>query len=157
MPRSRKDKGPQGFAESPSPAYAAPAEPPAEAGLPDLAAAAAAVVPFPRAMPDALAGLSQHGYSEDEIFKLVIPKRTLARRRVANEPLTVDETDKALRLERVAVHAERVFGAPDKAHRWLRKPKRRLNGATPVDFLASEVGARKIEQWLNQIDHGMFA
>jgi putative toxin-antitoxin system antitoxin component (TIGR02293 family) len=104
-----------------------------------------------------LGRLTRHGYSDDEISYLVVPKRTLARRRAGREPLTVEETDKALRLERIAVHAERVFGDPEKAHRWLRKPKRALNGETPVAFLASEEGARKVEEMLHRIDHGMAA
>src|ERR1700730_5497032 len=95
-----------------------------------------------RAEPDALADLFHHGYSEDEIFTLVVPKRTLARRKAAHEPLTIEETDKALRLARIAVQAERVFGEADKAQRWLRKPKRELKGETPLAYLASEAGAR---------------
>jgi putative toxin-antitoxin system antitoxin component (TIGR02293 family) len=106
---------------------------------------------------DALTDLSRHGYSEDEIFALVVPKRTLARRRAANEPLTVEETDKALRLERIAAQAERVFGDTDRAHRWLRKAKRALNGETPVAYLASEAGARAVEDMLFRIEHGIFA
>jgi putative toxin-antitoxin system antitoxin component (TIGR02293 family) len=101
--------------------------------------------------------LAHHGYSEDEIFTLVVPKRTLARRKAANEPLTVEETDKALRLERIAVQAERVFGEREKAQRWLRKGKRELNGETPVAYLASEAGARLVEEMLFRIEHGIFA
>ena len=104
-----------------------------------------------------LAALSRHGYSEDEIFALVVPKRTLARRRAANERLTVEETDKALRLERIAVQAERAFGSPEKAHRWLRKAKRELQGETPLAYLASEAGARVVEEMLFRIEHGIFA
>ncbi len=115
------------------------------------------LAPAARARPDALADLADHGYSEGEIFGLVIPKRTLARRRAGNDLLTVEETDKALRLKRIAVQAERVFGEPAKAYRWLRKPKRALNGATPVAFLASEAGARAVEGMLLRIDYGMFA
>jgi len=107
--------------------------------------------------PDALNVLSRHGYSEDEIFALVVPKRTLARRKAANEPLTIEETDKALRLERIAEQAERVFGEPAKAHRWLRKPKRALQGVTPVAYLATEAGARVVEEMLGRIEHGIFA
>ena len=105
----------------------------------------------------ALADLARRGYSEDEIFALVVPKRTLARRKAGNEPLTVEETDKALRLERIAVQAERVFGAPEKAHRWLRKVKRELRGETPLAYLASEAGARVVEEMLFRIEHGIFA
>jgi putative toxin-antitoxin system antitoxin component (TIGR02293 family) len=155
MPPAKKNTTLTGMAESPSPAYAV--APPAYASLDDLARAAEVTVPIARATPGALAGLSRRGYSDEEIWRLVVPRRTLARRYAANEPLTIEETDKALRLERVASLAERVFGDPAKAHRWMRKPKRGLNGATPVDFLASEAGARKIEGWLHRIDHGMAA
>ncbi len=105
----------------------------------------------------ALADLSRHGYSEDEIFALVVPKRTLARRKAASEPLTIEETDKAIRLERIAVQAERVFGEPEKAHRWMRKAKRELSGETPLAYLASEAGARVVEEMLFRIEHGIFA
>jgi putative toxin-antitoxin system antitoxin component (TIGR02293 family) len=116
------------------------------------------VAPDPlRADHDALAVLARHGYSEEEIFALVVPKRTLARRKAANEPLTIEETDKLLRLERIAVQAERTFGDPAKAYRWLRKPKRALSGETPLAYLASEAGARTVEGMLTRIEHGMFA
>ena len=114
-------------------------------------------VPAVRATPGALADLNRHGYSDEEIWALVVPKRTLARRVAKREPLTVEETDRALRLERIAALADRVFGNPEKAHRWMRKPKRLLSGKTPVDFLASEAGARQVEEMLYQIEHGMFA
>ena len=110
-----------------------------------------------RVATSAVTALARHGYSEAEIFALVVPKRTLARRKAANEPLTVEETDKALRLERIASQAERVFGEPAKAHRWLRKPKRALQGETPVAYLATEAGARVVEEMLVRIEHGMFA
>ena len=110
-----------------------------------------------RVKPAALTDLARHGYSEEEIFALVVPKRTLARRKAAHEPLTVEETDKALRLARIAVQAERVFGAPEKAHRWLREPKRALQGETPLAYLASEAGARVVEEMLYRIEYGMFA
>lgn len=118
---------------------------------------AAANNPAPRAAPEALGSLAAGGYSDVEIFELVVPKRTLARRQARKEPLTVEETDKALRLARIAGLARQVFGDDAKAHRWLRKPKRELNGATPLAFLASEAGARTVEQMLHRIDHGMFA
>jgi putative toxin-antitoxin system antitoxin component (TIGR02293 family) len=113
--------------------------------------------PAVRAMPAALADLTRHGFSEEEIWALVVPKRTLARRIAGNEPLTIEETDKAIRLERIAALADRVFGDAAKARRWMRQPKTMLNGATPVAFLASETGGRTVEEMLYQIQHGMFA
>lgn len=113
--------------------------------------------PALRATPGALSALGRHGYSDEEIWTLVVPKRTLARRIAADEPLTIEETDKAVRLERIAALAGRVFGNPGKAHRWLRKAKQLLGGKTPLEFLASESGARQVEEMLYQIEHGMFA
>src|SRR6185436_776131 len=110
--------------------------------------------PSARVKPAVLTDLARHGYSEDEIFALVVPKRTLARRKAADEPLSVEETDKTLRLSRVAEQAERVFGEPEKAQRWLRKPKRELKGETPLAYLASEAGARVVEEMLFRIEHG---
>ena len=110
-----------------------------------------------RLAPASLGELFRQGYSEEEIFALVVPKRTLARRKAANEPLTVEETDKALRLKRIAEQAERVFGDAGKAHRWLRKAKRELRGETPLAYLASEAGARVVEEMLFRIEHGIFA
>jgi putative toxin-antitoxin system antitoxin component (TIGR02293 family) len=114
-------------------------------------------VPAMRAKPKALSSLRRHGYSEQELAALVVPRRTLARRRSGDELLTVEETDKAIRLKRVAVLAEKVFGDPDKARSWLREPKRALQGETPLAFLASETSARLIEDMLHRIDQGIFA
>ena len=125
----------------------------AELGLSDEVPLAPAI----RARTDVISELHGLGYSEVEIAALVVPKRTLARRRAHDELLSVEETDKALRLARIAKQANRVFGDSAKAHRWLRKPKHALNGETPVAFLASEEGARKVEEMLVRIDHGMAA
>jgi putative toxin-antitoxin system antitoxin component (TIGR02293 family) len=113
--------------------------------------------PALRALPQSLTALAHHGYSQDEIHMLVVPKRTLARRTAQNEPLSVEETDKALRLERVAGRAAAVFGNPDKANRWMRKPKHQLGGKTPLAFLSSEAGARTVEEMLVRIEYGMLA
>jgi putative toxin-antitoxin system antitoxin component (TIGR02293 family) len=108
-----------------------------------------------RIEPAALKRLAN--YSDDEIFALVVPKRTLARRLSDGEPLTVEETDKAVRLARVDRLAANVFGEPAKAHRWLRKPKKLLRGETPLAYLATEAGARVVEEMLHRIDHGILA
>jgi putative toxin-antitoxin system antitoxin component (TIGR02293 family) len=113
--------------------------------------------PAPRVKPTFIKYLIQCGYSEAEIHELVVAKRTLARRSAAKEPLTVEETDKALRLARIAALAERVFGEREKARRWLRKPKRQLADETPIAYLASESGARIVEEMLHRIDHGIAA
>lgn len=96
-------------------------------------------------------------FTAEELDELVIPKRTLARRRAQNEALTVEETDKALRLARISAEADRVFGDPAKSSRWLRKKSAALSGNTPLALLRSETGARAVDDLLGQIDHGMFS
>jgi putative toxin-antitoxin system antitoxin component (TIGR02293 family) len=53
--------------------------------------------------------------------------------------------------------AEEAFGETERAWHWLRKPKRRFDGKTPVEMLATEAGARLVEEMIGQIDHGIFA
>jgi putative toxin-antitoxin system antitoxin component (TIGR02293 family) len=114
-------------------------------------------VPSARAQPAALRSLRERGYSQDEIFALVVPKRTFARRQKRHEPLTIEETDKAIRLARIADLATDVFADRAKSERWLRKPKRQLDGETPLAYLASEAGARRIEDMLWRIDSGILS
>lgn len=95
-------------------------------------------------------------FSPDELDELVIPKRTLARRKARHESLTVEETDKALRLARISAEADRVFGDPEKSSRWLRKPNPALAGNRPLGLLKSETGSHAVDELLGQIDHGMF-
>ena len=102
-------------------------------------------------------GLSKLGFSNDEVYKIVAPRRTLARRKQNNETLTLAESDRVLRLERISAMADRVFADHEKAQRWLRKESRALDGARPIDLLQSETGAHIVEQELHRIDHGMFA
>lgn len=59
------------------------------------------------------------------------------------------------RRERIAALAERVFGDPAKAERWLRQPKRALDNETPLACAATEGKARRVEDMLYQIQHGM--
>jgi len=53
--------------------------------------------------------------------------------------------------------AGQVFGEPERAWRWLRKAQERFGGKAPVDMLATEAGARLVEEMLVQIDDGIFA
>ena len=100
--------------------------------------------------------LTEFGFSVEEIYRFVAPRRTLARRNANGEPLTVEENDGALRIVRIADMAKRIFGDRAIAFDWLRKPNRGMDGITPIDLLESETGARLVEQALHQIDHGIY-
>ena len=99
--------------------------------------------------------LLAEGVSKQEIG-LVAPPRTLAHRRANAEKLTIEESDRAVRLARVVAQTESVFGNKDKALAWLRQPMKRFEGNTPIEMLASDVGSRLVEEALVQIDEGFF-
>lgn len=105
---------------------------------------------------DRIEHLRSLGFSNDELYRIVAPRRTLARRVQEGGRLSADESDRVLRLERISEMADRVFADHEKAQRWLRKESRVLE-ASPIDLLRSETGARIVEEELHRIDYGIFA
>jgi len=89
-----------------------------------------------------------------EIDQVVMPRKTLAHRRVIGA-LTPDQSDRLIRVVRVVVAAEYTFGAFDKAHRWLRRPTTALEGDAPLALLDTSEGSRQVERLLARIDHGL--
>lgn len=96
-------------------------------------------------------------FSDTEIWRLVIPARTRRHRQVRREPLTVEESDRLVRLMRVQALAEDVFGDSSKANLWLRQPLGELDEKQPLELAQTEAGARVIEQILARIDWGAAA
>ena len=101
--------------------------------------------------------LTSHGLSDEEIYTYIVPRRTLVHRKSKREPLTHDESDRAVRIARITSLAEEVFGDDAKAGRWLRKIKERFDGRTPLEVSRTEAGARLVEEMLLQLDYGIFA
>jgi putative toxin-antitoxin system antitoxin component (TIGR02293 family) len=105
----------------------------------------------------ALRGLSKAGLSEQEIERFVIPHRTRRHRAEKRQPLTVDESDRAVRLLRVQSLAEQTFEDRDNANLWLRRSLAELDGETPLAISQTETGARVIETILGKIAWGAAA
>ncbi len=105
----------------------------------------------------ALKGLAEAGLTEQEIERFVIPQRTRRHRAEKKQPLTIDESDRAVRLLRMQTLAEETFGDEAKANAWLRRPLAELDGETPLDIAQTEAGARVIETILAKIAWGAAA
>jgi putative toxin-antitoxin system antitoxin component (TIGR02293 family) len=118
----------------------------------DLAAAVLRRLPL-----GALQGLASAGFSDSEIGALVIPPRTRRHRATKNEPLTVEESDRAVRLARLQSFAESVFGDSRKANLWLRRGLNELDGHSPLAYARAEAGARVVETILGKIAWGAAA
>ena len=100
--------------------------------------------------------LTALGLRRPEIDESVIPSRTLQHRRSRREKLTIEESDRVLRVIRVLSCAEALYGNRERALAWLRKPHPRLAGRTPLSLLKTDTGSRIVEELLIQIDEGMF-
>ena len=109
-----------------------------------------------RLAPSVIKRLSALGLERSEIDAVVIPSRTLQHRRSRREKLTVEESDRVLRVIRVLSLTESIYGSRHRALDWLRKPNARLDGRAPLSLLKTDTGSRIVEELLIQIDDGMF-
>jgi putative toxin-antitoxin system antitoxin component (TIGR02293 family) len=87
----------------------------------------------------------------------IIPPRTLSHRRSKGERLTLDESDRAMRVARLLALADAVFGDHTKALVWLGAPAGLFAGKSAFELMVSEAGARLVEEALLRIDEGYFA
>jgi len=83
-----------------------------------------------------------------------IPKRTLSRRRKEGQ-LRPDESERVLRLLTVVRHAEEVMSSTKEARQWMQEPNFALGNETPLQFCDTGPGARRVDQLLGQIEHGI--
>ena len=84
-----------------------------------------------------------------------IPARTLARRK-AGRRFEPGESDRLIRLSRLVGLALQLFeGDLPETRRWLTTPHTSLGGQTPLEFAATEVGAREVENLIGRLEHGI--
>jgi putative toxin-antitoxin system antitoxin component (TIGR02293 family) len=65
------------------------------------------------------------------------------------------ESDRLVRLARVAAHAVKVFGSEEKAATWLHRPNRSLNNQPPLRLLRTDLGANQVDETLSRMEHGV--
>jgi putative toxin-antitoxin system antitoxin component (TIGR02293 family) len=101
--------------------------------------------------------LARHGLTRDEVHSLVIHRRTFKHRKANHQKLSKEESDRAIRTARILARAEATFGGSVSALEWMRQPKLRFEGRTPIQMMTTEAGSRLVEEMLVQADEGMFA
>ena len=82
----------------------------------------------------------------------VVPPATWKRR---GKRLSVDESEKTERLARVLATAEYVWDDRRQAREWMSKPHPELHHQTPLDVARTELGARRVENLLEQLFFGL--
>ena len=109
-----------------------------------------------RLAPGVINRLLTLGFDRSEINEVVIPSRTLQHRRSRREKLSIEESDRVLRITRALSAAEATYGSRERALAWLRRPIPRLGNRTPLSLLTTDSGTRIVEETLIQIDEGTF-
>ena len=81
----------------------------------------------------------------------VVPPATFKRR----ARLTHEESERTERLARIAALAEQLWRNPQEARAFLNRPHPLLDDDTPLAVARTELGARRVERLLNDIEHGL--
>lgn len=85
-----------------------------------------------------------------------IPKSTLALRKKRGK-FSFEESERLLRLQRLFDKALDVFKDADLAKKWLKEEAYGLGDIPPLEYAATEIGAREVEDLLGRIEHGVFS
>jgi putative toxin-antitoxin system antitoxin component (TIGR02293 family) len=91
--------------------------------------------------------------------RLIAPESTLRRRIHAKQPLTVDESERLVRLARVTSLAEDIFGERSTALEWLNTKSQFVPGSaplSPLELAVTDSGARIVEGMILRTAHGIF-
>jgi putative toxin-antitoxin system antitoxin component (TIGR02293 family) len=91
------------------------------------------------------------------VKSLGVAERTYARRIRKHQHLSVDQSERVVRLARVLAMATEVLGDRDKARRWVVGPNRALGMVAPLMLLDTDIGAGEVFDELGRIEHGVYA
>jgi putative toxin-antitoxin system antitoxin component (TIGR02293 family) len=90
------------------------------------------------------------------MYQLSMPRKTVTHRVAKRQPLSTKESAKAVRVARITAFAERAFRDPEKAGTGCENANR-ASMVTPIEMLATEAGARLVEETIIQLEHFMLA
>jgi putative toxin-antitoxin system antitoxin component (TIGR02293 family) len=86
-----------------------------------------------------------------------VSRSTMAGRIKGDQPLSVSEGDKVLRLVKVLARAAEVLGDKESAKKWLQREIRSIGGVQPITMLDTEAGYELVMDTLGRIEHGIAA
>ena len=91
------------------------------------------------------------GGSVNEFVYSVVPSATFKRR----TRLSADESERTERLARIVALAEALWETGEDARAFLNRSHPLLDGQTPLNVARSELGARRVERLLSDVEHGL--
>ena len=93
----------------------------------------------------------------EKLVPLVGISKATLHRRMAGGRLGPAESDRVVRFARLMDKAVAVMESVEGARRWLNSPQFGLDGAVPLDYAGTEVGAREVEDLLGRIEYGVYS
>jgi len=96
------------------------------------------------------------GIAVKDLLDVVIPARTLKHRRQRKQALSIEESDRLRRVAEIFELAVKVYGDHDDGRDWMMSSMRRFEGRTALSMLRTEAGKQAVEEFLTQIDEGVF-
>lgn len=87
---------------------------------------------------------------------LNISTSTLSRRRRQGR-FEQDESERLVRIGRLAAYAVEVLDGLENARKWLTEPLRAIGGEIPLRYASVEPGAREVERVLGRLEHGVYS
>ncbi len=85
-----------------------------------------------------------------------IPKSTLAIRKKRGK-FSFEESERLFRIQRLFLKALAVFEDAGLAKKWLKEEAYGLGDVSPLEYAATEIGAKEVEDLLARIEHGVFS
>lgn len=85
-----------------------------------------------------------------------IDRSTFARRVRAKGRLRLDESDRIVRIARIAARAVETLGR-ENGLAWLHERNGALGDRVPIELLQTDIGATQVERVLARIDYGVFS
>jgi putative toxin-antitoxin system antitoxin component (TIGR02293 family) len=88
------------------------------------------------------------------IEQLVVPRTTMLRRERTGT-LSVEESERLERVARITALAEHVLESHEEAEQFLTSPHALLDGVAPLELAATDLGARRVEAILWNLEYGL--
>lgn len=101
--------------------------------------------------------LRQRTHMSAQKFGHIVPRGTLqSKRKSADKKLSVEQSDRIMRVAEVYAHAAEVFGDSERAETWMKRTNPRMpDERTPEEMLKTSYGARYIDDVLTQFECGI--
>lgn len=119
--------------------------------VPELARAVSEGLPRAVVREVAAAAAPASAQARQRISNLITSAATLKRR----ERLSPEASERAERLARVTALAHQVLAGQQRAEDWLTRPHMLFGDQPPIEYAASELGARWVERVLHNIEYGL--